>query len=134
MEARFAFDIDGVRVRGRFDRVDGAGSEAVITDYKSGDVRDPDRARERARDSLQLQIYALAHEAESGSMPAATQLHFLDSGVVGRVEVDERRLTKARAAIASVASGVRSERFDATPDAVACALCPFRRICADSAA
>ena len=57
----------------------------VITDYKSSDVRDPVRARERARDSLQLQIYALAYEAETGRLPDALQLWFLESGLVGRV-------------------------------------------------
>ena len=35
----------------------------VITDYKSSDVRDPANARERARDSLQLTIYAMALQA-----------------------------------------------------------------------
>ena len=39
----------------------------TITDYKSSDVRDPVRARERARESLQLQIYAMAYQAETGT-------------------------------------------------------------------
>ena len=38
----------------------------VITDYKSSDVRDPARARERARESLQLTIYAMAWQAQTG--------------------------------------------------------------------
>ena len=43
------------------------GRERVtITDYKSSDVRDPIKARQRARDSLQLQIYAMAYEAMAG--------------------------------------------------------------------
>jgi DNA helicase-2/ATP-dependent DNA helicase PcrA len=134
VEERFSFNVNGVRIRGRFDRVDGSGAQAVITDYKSGDVRDPEQARERARDSLQLQIYALAHEARSGSLPAATQLHFLDSGVIGRAAVEPRRLERARTSIGRAADGIRNEAFAATPDAVACAMCPFRRICPDSAA
>ena len=60
----------------------------TITDYKSSDVRDPAKARQRARESLQLQIYAMGYEAMTGRLPDAVQLHFLDSGVVGRVEVD----------------------------------------------
>jgi len=55
-------------------------AQVVITDYKSSDVRDPARAKERARDSLQLQIYALAYQAESGRPPDAVQLWFLESG------------------------------------------------------
>ena len=61
------------------------GPERVtITDYKSSDVRDPVKARQRARDSLQLQIYAMGYEAMTGRLPDAVALHFLESGLVGR--------------------------------------------------
>ena len=77
------------------------GRERVtITDYKSSDVRDPAKARQRARDSLQLQIYAMGYEAMTGRLPDALALHFLESGLVGEVEVDPKRLAKARERIA----------------------------------
>jgi DNA helicase-2/ATP-dependent DNA helicase PcrA len=69
--------------------------EVTITDYKSSDVRDPAVARQRAKDSLQLQIYAMAYEAMTGRLPDAVQLHFLDSGLVGRAEVEPARLENA---------------------------------------
>ena len=73
------------------------GRERVtITDYKSSDVRDPAKARQRARESLQLQIYAMGYEAMTGRLPDAVALHFLDSGLVGRVDVDPKRLAKAQ--------------------------------------
>jgi DNA helicase-2/ATP-dependent DNA helicase PcrA len=105
----------------------------TITDYKSSDVRDPAKARERARDSLQLQIYAMAFQAESGRLPDALQLWFLESGLVGRVEVDERRLDKARASIRQAAAGIRALNFEATPEYIACGYCAFRDICPSSA-
>jgi DNA helicase-2/ATP-dependent DNA helicase PcrA len=71
-------------VRGRYDRVDESPGGAIITDYKSSDVRDQRKADERARDSLQLQLYALAGEAETGELPASLELWFLDSGIVGK--------------------------------------------------
>jgi DNA helicase-2/ATP-dependent DNA helicase PcrA len=111
------------------------GREAVtITDYKSGDIRDPGKARQRARDSLQLQIYAMAYEAMTGRLPDAVQLHFLDSGLVGRAEVDPSRLAKARATIAKVAAGVRARDYTPTPGTLTCTYCPFRDICPSSAA
>ena len=123
VERDFSFTLDGDRVRGRWDRVDIepaddaqvapdrrataphadtvsptlglTGRERVtITDYKSSDVRDPVKARQRARDSLQLQIYAMGYEALTGRLPDYLQLHFLDSGLVGRVEVDPKRLAE----------------------------------------
>jgi DNA helicase-2/ATP-dependent DNA helicase PcrA len=106
----------------------------TITDYKSSDVRDPAKAKERARDSLQLQIYAMAFQAESGRLPDALQLWFLESGLVGRVEVEEKRLEKARASIRQAAAGIRALNFDATPEYIACGYCAFRDICPSSAA
>jgi DNA helicase II / ATP-dependent DNA helicase PcrA len=106
----------------------------TITDYKSSDVRDPAKARERARDSLQLQIYAMAYQAESGRLPDALQLWFLESGLVGRVEVDEKRLDKARASIRLAAAGIRALDFKATPEYIGCGYCAFRDICPSSAA
>ena len=108
--------------------------EVTITDYKSSDVRDPAVARQRARDSLQLQIYAMAYEAMTGRLPDAVQLHFLDSGLVGRAEVEPARLEKARAKIATAAAGIRARDYTPKPSAVACTYCPFRDICPSSLA
>ncbi len=180
VEREFTFHLDGVRLRGRWDRIDiepaidgdgegprpGTGERAdapaeqgdatadpatradvveptlellgrervTITDYKTSDVRDPGVARQRARDSLQLEIYAMAWEATTGRLPDAVQLHFLDTGVVGRADVDPKRIAKARGRIATVAAGIRAEAFDATPSRMACGYCPFREICPSSAA
>ena len=162
VEREFSFSLGGDRVRGRWDRVDvepltgGApddlgettpsadhvtptlgilGREHVtITDYKSSDLRDPARARQRARESLQLQIYAMGYEAMTGRLPDQVALHFLDSGLVGKVDVDPKRLAKARERIATAADGIRARDYTATPDAMACSWCPFRDICPSSVA
>jgi DNA helicase-2/ATP-dependent DNA helicase PcrA len=108
--------------------------EVTITDYKSSDVRDPVVARQRARDSLQLQIYAMAYEAMTGRLPDAVQLHFLDTGLVGRAEVEPARLEKARGKIATAAAGIRARDYTARPSTLACTYCPFRDICPSSVA
>jgi DNA helicase II / ATP-dependent DNA helicase PcrA len=129
VEQPFSVHIGPDRVRGRYDAVRDVGGEVVITDYKSGDVRDPVRARERARDALQLHIYALAWEAEHGTPPDAVELHFLEGDVVGRVTPTEKQLERARRKVASAAEGIRAAEFDATPGYPACEWCPYRRIC-----
>ena len=162
VEREFSFSLGGDRIRGRWDRVDvqpaapdapadtaaGAPSadhvtptlgimgreHVTITDYKATDLRDPARARQRARESLQLQIYAMGYEALTGRLPDHLALHFLDSGLVGKVDVDPKRLTKARERIATAAAGIRARDYRATPDAMACSWCPFRDICPSSAA
>jgi DNA helicase-2/ATP-dependent DNA helicase PcrA len=106
----------------------------VITDYKSSDVRDPARARERAKESLQLTIYAMAWQAQTGHLPDAVALHFLESGLVGTSSVDERRVEQGIADVRAAASGIRARRFEPTPTYMACSWCAFRDVCPASAA
>jgi DNA helicase-2/ATP-dependent DNA helicase PcrA len=160
VEREFSFLLDGDRVRGRYDRVDiipieGAAPEpagdpvsgadvveatlplsrerVVITDYKSSDVRDPVKARKRAKDSLQLSIYAMGYEAMTGRLPDAVAMHFLESGLVGTSPVDRKRIEKARESIRTAAAGIRARDFAPKPDYLACSYCAFREICPSSA-
>ncbi|MFL5675039.1 MAG: PD-(D/E)XK nuclease family protein, partial [Chloroflexota bacterium] len=163
VEREFSFTLAGDRVRGRWDRVDVVPVEAgvaatagvaadqtadvvtptlgmlgpervTITDYKSSDVRDPAKARQRARDSLQLQIYAMGYEAMTGRLPDALSLHFLESGLVGEVPVEPARLAKAREKIARAAAGMRARDYTPQPDYLACTYCAFRDMCPASVA
>jgi DNA helicase-2/ATP-dependent DNA helicase PcrA len=134
VERPFSVHLDRDLIRGRYDRVDETSAGSVITDYKSSDVRDPKQATQKARDSLQLQIYALAYEAETGELPAAVQLRFLESGMVGRIVPDRTRLDRARKAVETAAAGIRAGAFEAKPDYMACGFCPYREICPASAA
>lgn len=134
VERPFEFQLDGVRIRGRMDRVDSLEQGSRVVDYKSSDVREQKRADEKARDSLQLQVYALAQQAATGTLPVELQLHFLDSGVVGRTTPDGARLERARAKINAAFEGIAAGNFQAKPNAISCGYCPFRRICPSSAA
>jgi DNA helicase-2/ATP-dependent DNA helicase PcrA len=121
------------RLRGRYDRVDrDDAGRSVITDYKSSDVRDLATANKRARESLQLSIYALAHEAETGSLPDELALYFLETGLVGRSVPSEKRLAGAQQKLTAVAAGIRAGQFEATPSVMRCGYCPFREICPDA--
>ncbi len=134
IEQDFAAVLGRDRVRGRYDRVDREDDGRVtITDYKSSDVRDPATANRRARESLQLSIYALAYESQHGKPPDELALHFLESGIVGRVQPTARRLERASEQISAVGEGIREGRFEANPSPMRCGFCPFREICPDSA-
>lgn len=76
----------------------------------------------------------MAYEAATGRLPDAVQLHFLNSGVVGRSEIDPKRLARARERIAGAAAAIREGEFGATPTPMACGYCPFRQICPSSVA
>jgi len=133
VEQDFTVSFGPDRLRGRYDRVDrDEAGRVIITDYKSSDVRDLATANRRARESLQLSIYALAHEAQHGALPDELALHFLESGIVGRTGAGEKRLEKAQEKLAQAAEGIRAGRFEATPSPMRCGYCPFREICPDA--
>ncbi|HET6315537.1 MAG TPA: PD-(D/E)XK nuclease family protein, partial [Chloroflexota bacterium] len=134
IERPFTFRLGDLSIRGRMDRVDRTHEGDVVVDYKSSDVREQARADERARDSLQLQVYAMAHEQNAGSLPSQVRLHFLDSGVIGSAIPEPARLERARTKLLGAADGIRSRKFVARPSAVTCGYCPFRQICSFSAA
>ena len=134
VERDFTVSFGPDRLRGRYDRIDrDDAGRTVITDYKSSDVRDLATANKRARESLQLSIYALAHEAESGALPDELALHFLETGLVGRSAPTEKRLARGAGEDRRRGGrGIRAGRFDATPSAMRCGYCPFREICPDA--
>jgi DNA helicase-2/ATP-dependent DNA helicase PcrA len=133
VEEPFSVRIEGHRVSGRYDAVLGTSAGVVITDFKSSDVRDVARARQRARGSLQLHLYALAWESQHGRLPDRLALHFLEGDVVGEVTPSAERLDRARQQIGAAAAGIGAGRFEATPGYPACEWCPYRRVCPSAA-
>src|SRR5712664_2560206 len=129
VEREFGFTLGLNRVRGRFDRVDETPEGLVIVDYKSSDVTDHKKADQRAKESLQLKIYALAQHEMTGRLPARVELRFLESGLTGRHKPTLDDLVTARDTIEAAARGIRHREFEATPDYQACRYCPYNQIC-----
>ena len=133
VEGEFLFALGPTRVRGRFDRVDDTPEGVVIVDYKSSDVTEPKTADKRARESLQLKMYALAHQQATGELPARVELRFLESGLAGRHVPTAWDLDDARAAIEEAAAGIRARQFEATPDYQTCRYCAYNQVCPSTA-
>jgi DNA helicase-2/ATP-dependent DNA helicase PcrA len=133
VEQDFAFDVERTRVQGRYDLVIETGGEVAIVDFKTGEVRDQKAADRRAQESLQLDIYALAHLRTKGRLPERVELRFLESGFVAsrRPTLEEAAATEERIRVAAAA--IRRREFPAKPTFMACAQCPFRDICPHTA-
>ncbi|MGH2349542.1 MAG: ATP-dependent helicase [bacterium] len=132
VEAPFAFQVGTTRVKGRWDRVDLRGDDVVLIDFKTSDVRTQKDADRRARESLQLAIYALAYRETYGAVPTRLEMHFLGAQqvIVGQAVPDDEVLGQTIAVIQRAATGVRGQRFIATPDFYrACRFCAFASIC-----
>ncbi|MFM8629690.1 MAG: ATP-dependent helicase, partial [Candidatus Limnocylindrus sp.] len=162
VEKDFSFEIGGHKIRGRWDRVDitplASGQRTrdipviemsdetlrptlplsdewvVISDYKSGGKDDEEGNVTRARDALQLQIYALAWRAATGRLPDEVSLRFLDSGKHATVPVEPKRIAKARDRIVEAAEGIQSGSMEAKPDRMNCTYCAYRELCPSSKA
>ena len=133
VEREFGFALGPTRVRGRFDRVDDTSEGTVVIDYKSSDVTEQKKADQRAKESLQLKMYALAQKEMTGKLPARVELRFLESGLAGSHRPTEKDLAEARDAIEGAAAGIRARRFDPTPDYQTCRYCAYNQICPSTA-
>jgi DNA helicase-2/ATP-dependent DNA helicase PcrA len=129
VEQYFAFEENGVKVIGYWDRVDRRRDGALIIDYKTSEAK-VESADRRVQESLQMAIYALAFERTFGERPKELQLRFLTPEVVvGRAEPSDRLLKGAWEAIMEAAEGIRREDFSPKPSYAACQHCAYRTIC-----
>jgi len=133
VEQEFAFWVERARVGGRYDLVVEREGQISVLDFKTGQVDDPKAARKHAQESLQLDIYALAHLRTKGRLPDWVELRFLETGLsAGRVPtLVEAEATQAR--ILAVAERLRRREFPPTPSYMACGECAFRDICPHTA-
>jgi DNA helicase-2/ATP-dependent DNA helicase PcrA len=129
VEEEFAFYVERNRVQGRYDLVAERAGHVTILDFKTGEVREAKAAQKRADESLQLDIYALAHLRTTGRLPDRVELRFLESGLVAGRKPSLEEASRTEERIREVASAIRRQEFPARPTWMACGQCPFREIC-----
>ncbi len=129
IEEDFKIILNNCRISGRWDRIDENDDESVIIDYKSSNINDQKKADRRTKNSIQLDIYALAYKEKRGYLPDRVELHFLESGLVGKDKKTEKELDKAIGKIKEVSESIRRGDFNAKPTYQACTYCPYNQIC-----
>ena len=133
VEEEFAFVLERNRVQGRYDLVIEREGEVVIVDFKTGGLRDDKAAQKRAKESLQLDIYALARLKTKGRLPERVELRFLETGLTAGRRPTAEEAAAAEARIRAAAAAIRRREFPARPTWMACGQCPFREICPHTA-
>ena len=128
---------EGLALSGRVDRIDDAGDQLVIVDYKTGRAGlGPDDAR----GSRALALYAYATERTFRRRCRRVELHHLPTGTVAEHEHTDESLARhlrrseetARDVVEAekaVASGVDPDEAYPTVPSPGCAWCDFRRVC-----
>jgi len=129
IEEKFSFPLDDFLVVGRWDRVDCQGDAAIIIDYKSSEITDQAQANRRARESLQMAIYALAWRTLHGRLPLRVELRFLETDVIGQTAFTEDDLEATTQRLREIAQGIRALDFHAKPQEFSCRWCAYQAIC-----
>ena len=133
VERTFRFKLGDVVVSGRMDRVDEGPTGTRITDYKTSELEEEESADQKARENLQLSIYALAHRELKRVRPAKLDLRYVLSGATGTSTRTEEKLQRTRERILAIAESIRSGDFHAQPSQRNCSICACRPICSESA-
>ena len=121
-----------MRFIGRWDRVDLTEKGAVIVDFKATEIKDKKEADKRAKDSLQMDLYALSFTKTQDQPLSEVRLHFLESDLLGCAQKGTNEFEKAMEKILEVEKGVKNQMFDPKPDWHNCSYCDYRAICPDS--
>jgi RecB family exonuclease len=129
IEEPFNFVIGNNKITGRFDRIDMEPEGAVIMDFKTSAIKTQKDADKRVKENKQLALYALAYQYKSGALPIAVELYFLESGIIGRHEINEKDLDEAKEDILEVSAGIRQQNYPAKPEYKACTYCAYNQIC-----
>jgi DNA helicase-2/ATP-dependent DNA helicase PcrA len=113
VEKEFHFPVGIDRVVGRWDFVGQAGN---IVDFKTGIVPDQKQADKRARESLQLGVYALAYQEIFEKLPESLALDFVESDLLGTTTRTAEQLEEVVGEIKRVAVGIRAGNYEPSPD------------------
>lgn len=129
VEEDFSFMQGNNRIIGRWDRIDVSNEEVCIIDYKTSEVRKQKSADDKTRNNLQLLIYAEAYRMAFNRTPDILKLYFLETGLIGKAKVSEKKLEKVRLEIDEAAKGIRERNYQPRPSFIACGYCPFSNVC-----
>jgi DNA helicase-2/ATP-dependent DNA helicase PcrA len=129
IEKDFSFPLGDIKISGRFDRVDEDERGVTIIDFKTSDIKTQKDAVKRIKENKQLVLYSLAYKNIFGLLPSRIELFFLESGLTADRKVEEEDFTQILEEVKKVASGIRTENFQATPDYNNCNYCAYSQIC-----
>ncbi|MBP6930129.1 ATP-dependent helicase [Patescibacteria group bacterium] len=128
VESPFEFYVGKTKIRGRYDTVFCENKKKIIMDFKTSDVDEEKKAKERVRKSTQMQIYALSEEIITGLRPEVG-LYFIESGFIARHNFSDKEIEKTKKIIEDAKEGIEKQNFKASPGYNQCRWCAYKTIC-----
>ena len=130
VETGFALELNGHKVKGRFDRIEQSSSGLHIIDFKTGKPRE----QQIVDEDLQLSVYVQAAK-QLWNMPVAdVSLLFINEDQT--IEVHSTRsaeqLQQATDALNVSITGIEHNEFAPTPSVKTCGYCPYKNVCSSA--
>ena len=126
VEQDFFFELDGIQLRAKVDRIDKVDDEHVrIVDYKTGRFT----PLEKVESNPQLALYQLAVEDQLGMEVDSLELYHVPSQTPVRVDRrNEEQIRNVLHRVVKVSRGIEDEAFEPAPGSK-CKWCDFKPWC-----
>lgn len=126
IEKMFKFDMGGVPVSGKIDRIDMVGeNEYEIIDYKTGEMK----TEKEIRNDDQLTLYAEAAKEFFNFKKVKLTYFYIEHDKKVTTERDENDVSRLKLEVKEVFENIRNKNFKATPSQRNCMFCDFKDIC-----
>jgi DNA helicase-2/ATP-dependent DNA helicase PcrA len=147
VERKFSFVLNTkprVRISGRYDALyienlkfgvkdlnlsNLSSARVEIRDFKTSEVRNQEKADDKVKKNRQMSIYALSFLNNHGKLPDKVSLYFVDSGLIGQTQKNDKDIKKVSEEIIKVVSGIISSDFEPKPGWGECGRCAYHDIC-----
>lgn len=112
IERPFELQLQDIKtvIVGRYDAVFETANGTEIRDFKTSRVKDQKAADKKAKESVQLGIYALSWEKLQQKPVAATSLEFIEDLIIGRTPKINNEA--ALDSITRAVQGIKNQKFD----------------------
>ncbi len=125
IEKDFILDIDGIKLKGKIDRIDKLPNGSVeIIDYKTGNSK----TQKEVDDDVQMTIYKMAAEEALNIKPDSLSFYYLEAGEKISTNRTQKQIDAQKKVIKDVVDGIKEKNFKPNPGQ-SCRFCPYKRIC-----
>jgi len=125
LEKSFVLDIDGIKLRGKIDRIDKLpDGKLEIIDYKTGTTK----TQKEVDNDVQMTIYTMAATEALKIKPDMLSLYFLESGDKLSTNRTQKQVDAQKEIIKEVVEGIRKGNFEPKPGHE-CRWCDYKSIC-----
>lgn len=125
LEKSFVLDIDGIKLKGKIDRIDKLPDGKVeIIDYKTGTTK----TQKEVDDDVQMTIYTMAATEALKIRPDMLSLYYLESGDKLSTNRTAKQVEAQKEIIKGVVEGIKEGNFEPKPG-YDCKWCDYKEIC-----